>query len=64
MTPLGLFGGYQEITKELVVTSVSIGQSGGEAAEYGMEVEGMEGLIELHEHTKLSTTLCRIKVLQ
>ena len=28
-----MFGGYQEISRESVVTSVSVGQSGGEAAE-------------------------------
>ena len=28
-----MFGGYQETSRESVVTSVSVGQSGGEAAE-------------------------------
>ena len=33
MSPPGMFGGYQETSKESVVTPVSVGQSGGEAAE-------------------------------
>ena len=36
MSPLGMLGGYQETTRESLVTSVSVGQSGGEAAEQGM----------------------------
>ena len=43
MSPLGMLGGYQETTRESVVTSVSVGQSGGEAAEQGMEGEEVEG---------------------
>ena len=43
MSPLGMLEGYQETTRELVVTSVSVGQSGAEAAEQGMEGEGVEG---------------------
>ena len=37
ITPLGMLGGYQETTKELIVTSVSVGQSGEDAAGSGME---------------------------
>ena len=44
MSPLGMFGGYQETTRESVVTSDSVGQSGGEEAERKMEGEGVEGM--------------------
>ena len=33
MSSPGMFGGYQETSRESVVTSVSDGQSGGEATE-------------------------------
>ena len=33
MSSPGMLGGYQETSREAVVTSVSVGQSGGEAAE-------------------------------
>ena len=52
MSPLGMLGGYQETTRELVVTSVSVGQSGREAAEQGIEGEGVEGN-KMTEHTKV-----------
>ena len=50
MIPLGKFGGYQETTRESLVTSDSIGQSGGEAAECEMEGERVEGN-EMIEHS-------------
>ena len=43
MIPLGVFGGYQETTRESVVTSDSVGQSGGEEAKWKMELEGVKG---------------------
>ena len=39
ITPLGMLGGYQETTKELIVTSVSVGQSGEDAAGVGWKEE-------------------------
>ena len=51
MIPLGVFGGYQETTRESVVTSDSVGQSGGEEAEQEMEEQGVEGN-KLIEHSK------------
>ena len=51
MIPLGVFGGYQETTRESFVTFDSIGQSGGEEAEQEMEEEGVEGN-KLFEHSK------------
>ena len=42
MSPLGMLGGYQETTRESALTSVSVGQSGGEAARQEMEGEGVE----------------------
>ena len=48
-----MFGGYQETLRESVVTSVSDGQSGGEAAEQkgwkGRELVKISGL---HRHNK------------
>ena len=48
MSSPGMFGGYQETSRESVVTSVSVGQSGGEAAEQkrwqGRELEKISGL--------------------
>ena len=48
MSPPGMFGGYQETSRESVVTSVSVGQSGGEAAEQkgwqGREQKKISGL--------------------
>ena len=44
MVPLGKFGGYQETTRESLVTSDSVGQSGGEAAEREMEEEEWKGI--------------------
>ena len=47
-----MFGGYQETSRESVVTSVSDGQSGGEAAEQkGWKVEGV-GENKWTEHNK------------
>ena len=68
MSPRGMLGGYQETKRELVVTSVSVGQSGGEAAEQGMEGEGVVK-DNLTEWTKISKTVTttedlRNKVLQ
>ena len=40
MSPLGMTGGYQETTRESFVTSDSVGQSGGETAECGIEGKG------------------------
>ena len=56
MSPLGMLGGYQETTRESAVTSVSVGQSGGEAAEQGMEEEEVEGN-NLTEYTKVDRTV-------
>ena len=48
MSPPGMFGGYQETSRESVVISVSVGQSGGEAAEQkgwqGREQKKISGL--------------------
>ena len=48
MSSPGMFGGYQETSRELVVTSFSDGQSGGEATEQkgwkGRELEKISGL--------------------
>ena len=53
MSPLGMLGGYQETSRESAVTSVSVGQSGGEAAEQGMEGEEVEGN-NLTKYTKVN----------
>ena len=57
MSPPGMFGGYQETSRESVVTFVSVGQSGGEAAEQkgwkGRELENTTRAIE-----KLWSDMC------
>ena len=47
-----MFGGYQETSRESVVTSVSVGQSGGEAAEQ----KGWQGGGEWKKISGLNTT--------
>ena len=39
ISPLGKLGGYQETTRESFLRSVTVGQSGGEAAGDGTEGE-------------------------
>ena len=48
-----MLGGYQETTRELVVTSVNVVQSGGEAAEDGIEENG-----------RLRTSRCRTSMIK
>ena len=48
MSSPGMFGGYQETSRELVVTSVSVGQSGREAAEQGWKGRELVKISELN----------------